>query len=58
MDYLNTYKRLLALADAGLFTGKMLLIKNVTKNYENLRYNLLAQPDTKRLSCRLRKNLN
>ncbi len=51
MDYLNTYKRLLALADAGLFTGKMLLIKNVTKNYENLRYNLLAQPDTKRLSC-------
>ena len=35
----------------------MLLIKNVTKNYENLRYNLLAQPDTKRLSCRLRKIL-
>lgn len=47
MDYLNTYKRLLALADAGLFYGK----DAFTKNYENLRYNLLAQPDPKRLFC-------
>lgn len=51
MDYLNTYKRLLALADAGLFYGKDAFVKNVTKNYENLRYNLLAQPDPKRLFC-------
>ena len=50
MDYLNTYKRLLALADAGLLR-KDAFDQNVTKNYENLRYNLLAQPDPKRLFC-------
>lgn len=51
MDYLNTYKRLLALADAGLFYGKDAFDQERYQELRDLRYNLLAQPDTKRLSC-------
>lgn len=33
MDYLNTYKRLLALADAGLFYGKDATLPRTTRTY-------------------------
>ena len=52
MDYLNTYKRLLALADAGLFYGK--------DAFDQERYQELRELTLQRSDClaRLRKNLN